>query len=199
MDKPQEIIQLDAPNLEDINCPYCKSRNIKRISWHLRKIPDLGTKTTRKFIKFESVYLKCNSCSKTFYFERDGILKGLSATQDVLDTVLLLYYELENSGEKVRESMEKLYSVELKTEKIWYWVRKYGKKYCKKNRNVFKENLENCSGHLAIDGTFPKLNLNIDNNLSSEDKKKKVIVPWLRLTALPDGTLCAIWEEVKVR
>ena len=196
-EKPFEVIQLPDPDIKSLTCPNCKSNKIIYNNSYSREIPDLGTKTVRKFVEFESIHYKCNSCSEIFYLERDGIIKGLSVTKNVLDTVLLLYFDFEEPGEKIAALMEKLYSIKILPEKVWYWVRKYGNEYCKKNVNKFKENLEDCSGYLAMDGTFPKLGLENNDNSSTKGNKKKVVVPLLRLTRLQDGTWCAIWEEVK--
>ncbi|MHA1360836.1 MAG: hypothetical protein ACTSRC_22165, partial [Candidatus Helarchaeota archaeon] len=62
---------------------------------------------------------------------------------------------------------------------------------------TFQENFEKASGHYAMDGTFPKFNFESAPLAAPNRKEKNTQVPWLYLTALPDGTLCAIWEEVK--
>ena len=196
-EKLHETRELPEPNLKNISCPTCKSLNIKRANSYLRKIQDLGTKTLRKFVEFESIHLKCNSCNDIFPLEREGIVPGLSVTKDVLDTVLLLYFDFKHSAKTVVKLMNSLYSVKLKRGTILKWIRTCGKEYCKKNQTVFKENFENTSGHLGMDGTFPRFNFEEDELSSLEAGEKKTQVPWVYMTALEDGTLCAIWEEVK--
>jgi len=195
--KPVEVIQLPTPNLELIGCPHCKSQDLIRTNSYQRTIKDLGARIVRKFVEFESIHLKCKSCQTPFPLERDGIVPGLSATREVLETVLLLYFEFGHSAKTVLHLLESLYSVKLKRETILKWARIYGPDYCKKNQITFKENFEEVSGHLAMDGTFPKFDFANAAASTPSWNEKKTQVPWLYLTALPDGTLCAIWEEVK--
>ncbi|MHA1783982.1 MAG: hypothetical protein ACTSVE_02170 [Candidatus Helarchaeota archaeon] len=196
-EKPHETRELPEPNLTDISCPTCKSVNIKRTNSYLRKIKDLGTKTVRKFVEFESIHLKCNSCHDVFPLEREGIVPGLSATKDVLDSVLLLYFDFKHSAKTVVKLMNSLYSVKLKRGTILKWIRTHGKEYCEKNQIVFQENFEKTSGHLGMDGTFPRFNFDEEDFSSLGVSEKKTQVPLVYMTALEDGTLCAIWEEVK--
>ena len=127
----------------------------------------------RKFVKFESIHLKCKFCATIFPLERDEILPGLSATRDVLETVLLLYFDFKNSAETVAQLMESLYSAELNRGTILKWVRTYGKDYCKKNQLIFQENFEAASGHFAMDGTFPKFDFDTAMHVPSSPKKKQ--------------------------
>ena len=196
-EKSVEIVPLQVPNLKQVTCPDCKSQDVIRINSFWRKVKDLGTKSLRKFVEFESIHLKCNSCSTTFPLERDGIVMGLSATREVLETVLLLYFDFQNSAKKVLQLMGSLYSVKLKRGTILKWVRTYGKDYCKQNQITFQENFDKGSGHYAMDGTFPRFDFEPAAHTSPHTQEKKTQVPWLYLTALPDGTLCAIWDEVK--
>ncbi len=196
-EKPVEIIQLPTPNLNELCCPTCKSQDIILTNSFLRTIKDLGTKTLRKLVEFESIHLKCKSCTAIFPLERDGIVPGLSVTKEVLETILLLYFDYKNSARIVLKLMESLYSVHLKRETILKWMRTYGKDYCQKNQLVFQENFEQTSGHLAMDGTFPRFDFEEADLTSPPLKEKKTPVPWVYMTALPDGTLCAIWEEAK--
>ena len=195
-EKLLEIIQLPPPDFGKLLCPYCNSNNLKRSHSRPRQIPDLGTKKVRKFLKFESIHIKCKGCLKAFHYEREGILPGLSVSKAVLDTVLIHAFEFGDSAREIVQRLEILYSVKLKRHTILKWLREYGEGYCKKNKIAYQENLEDFSGHLSMDGTFPKLNLDLDKDSSKRSVKKKR-VPWLQLTALPDGTLCAIWEEEK--
>jgi hypothetical protein len=196
-EKPVEIVQLSPPNFNKLSCPNCKSQNIIQANSFLRTIKDLGTKNLRKFVEFESIHLKCNSCTAIFPLERDGIVPGLSVTKDVLDTILLLYFDYKNSAKTVLKLMESLYSVHLKRETLLNWMRTYGKDYCQKNQITFQENFEQTSGHLGMDGTFPRFNFEETEPPSPTGTEKKTQVPWVYMTALPDGTLCAIWEEAK--
>ena len=195
-EKSLEIIQLPPPDFGELSCPHCKSSDLKRSHSRPRQIPDLGTKKVRKFLKFESIHIKCMTCLKLFHYEREGILPGLSVSKAVLDTVLVHAFEFGDSAQGIVQRMEILYSVKLKRHTVLKWQRKYGEKYCKKNKIAYQENLKDFSGHLSLDGTFPKLNLGLEENISAAPVKKKR-VPWLQLTALNDGTLCAIWEEEK--
>jgi hypothetical protein len=197
-EKLVEINQLPTPNLNNISCPYCKSKDLIQINSFWRTIKDLGTKALRKLVEFESIHLKCKSCATIFPLEREGIVPGLSATKEVLETTLLLYFDFKNSAKIVRDLMETLYSVNLKRETILKWMRTYGKDYCQKSQLVFQENFEQTSGHLAMDGTFPHFDFEKANLAPPSCKEKKTQVPWVYMTALPDGTLCAIWEEAKM-
>ena len=196
-DKPYVIARQPAPDLTNISCPKCNSTNIIRVNSYPRIIKDLGTKTRRKFVEFESIHLKCKSCLSIFPVERDEIINGLSITRDVLETILLLYYNFENSAEKIVRLMESLYSVKLKRSSVLKWVNIYGIDYCQKNNMEFLRNFEVSSGYFGADGTFPKLKFLSDTDLNDKYGEKKMDVPWLYLTELRDGSLCAIWEEVK--
>jgi len=111
--------------------------------------------------------------------------------------ILLLYFDYKNSAKTVLKLMESLYSVHLKRETLLSWMRTYGKDYCQKNQITFQENFEQTSGHLGMDGTFPRFNFEEAEPTSPTGTEKKTQVPWVYMTALPDGTLCAIWEEAK--
>jgi len=196
-EKSHEIVRLPEPDLRNIPCPACKSTDIIRANSYLRKIKELGTKYVRKFVEFESIHLKCNSCGAIFPLERDEIESGVSATRDVLDTVLLLYFGFKHSAKTVVELMDSLYSVKLKRGTILNWTRIHGKEYCKKNQIVFKENFEKTSGHYGMDGTFPKFNFEKEELTTSENDEKKNQGSLVYMTALPGGILCAIWDEEK--
>lgn len=196
-DKPVEIIELAGPDFNKLSCPFCNSKELKISHSKLRTVPDLGTKKIRKILRFESIHIECKVCSKIFYYQRDEIVPGISASKEVLDTVLAHYFDFEDPAEKIVERMETFYSVKLKPHTILRWTRIYGDTYCQKNNSVHQEHLKNFSGHLALDGTFPKIQLDTNNEPPVTSSKKRR-VPWLRLTALKDGTLCAIWQEEKM-
>jgi hypothetical protein len=168
------------------------------VNRYARKIPDLGTKTVRKFIEFNSIHVKCNLCSRIFLVKRKNIIPNLSVSEDVLDTVLTLYYDFGHSGKMIELMMEKLYSVKLKSATILKWIRKYGEEFCKKNELEYQDPQKEFSGVVAIDGTFPNMKF-IDDSDDDLTNGKKKVVPYLLLTQLPDGTLVAIWEEEKTK
>ena len=128
-DKPCVITRLPAPDLSNISYPMFNSNNIIRVNSQPRIIKDLGAKTRRKFVEFESIHLKCKSCLSIFQVVRDEIVKGLSITGDVLDTILLLYYDFENSVERIVELMGSLYSIKLKKSSVLKWIKVYGIEY----------------------------------------------------------------------
>lgn len=196
-EKDKEIIQLPEPDLSKIICPHCESPKIIRNHSRWRWVADLGTKSVRKFLEFESIHLKCKSCSKIFHLKREKILPGISVSKEVIDTVLTFYYEFGNSERTIVKLMEKLYSVDVGRHSIHRWIKKYGKGYCEKNDLKYKKNLENFSGVATLDGTFPILNLDIEDKTSKTETKKRA-QSCLRLTQLQDGTLVGIWEEVKM-
>ncbi|MHA1381962.1 MAG: hypothetical protein ACTSRG_26625 [Candidatus Helarchaeota archaeon] len=169
-EKTHEVIRLPEPNLRNPSCTTCGSRDIIRANSYLRRVKELGTKRMKKFVEFESIHLKCNSCDAIFPLERDEFEPGLSVTRDVLDTVLTLYFDFKHSAKIVGKLMNSLYSVKLKRGTILNWVRNYGKEYCRKSQIVFKENFEKTSGHYGMDGTFPKFNFIL--NLLNKSK------PW---------------------
>ncbi|MHA1265923.1 MAG: hypothetical protein ACTSRS_11895 [Candidatus Helarchaeota archaeon] len=199
MDKTEkriEIIQLSDINLQTLHCPFCNSKNLKKSHSYLRKIADLGAKDLRKFLELESIHIKCKSCGKIFPCQREGIVPGLSISEATLDIILALYYDFGNSAGMVRRIMERLYSVSLKDKTILRWIRTYGKEYCKKNNKEYKENIEQYSGIMSLDGTFPALELNPTGGAKIPNIKKKQ-VSYLQLTTLPNGTLLAIWDKAK--
>ena len=124
-------------------------------------------------MEFESIHLKCKSCLSIFQVERDEIIKGLPITGDALDTILLLYYDFENSAEMIVKLMGSLYSVKLKRSSVLKWIKIYGTEYCQKNNTVSRENSEVASGHFGADGTFPKLKLLLDTDLKGKYREKK--------------------------
>jgi hypothetical protein len=198
-EKPVEIRQLPEPDLKLLHCPFCNSSNLAINHSRRRTIADIGTKQVRKWLEFESLHLKCNACACIFPCKREEIIPGLSATKEVLENVLLYHFKFGNSEQKTVELMETFYSVQLKPKTILQWIKRFGKAYCKANDPLFKTNFETCSGHLALDGTFPKCSFQKEDELLAPAQGKKKQVPWVYLTALPDGTLCAIWEEAKTK
>ncbi|MHA1253186.1 MAG: hypothetical protein ACTSRP_24605 [Candidatus Helarchaeota archaeon] len=85
--------------------------------------------------------MKCKSCLLIFQYKQTKIIKNLSITRDILDTILLLHYKFENSAKKIVELMESLYSIKLDRSSVLKWVKKFGIEYCEKNNIVFHENL----------------------------------------------------------
>jgi len=120
--KPVEIVELPGPNLQKVLCSNCKSRVLIRINSFWRIVKDLDTKSRKKFMEFETIHLKCKSCATIFPLERDEIVPGLSASREVLETVLLLYFDYKNSAKTVLQLMEDLYSVKLKRGTILKWI-----------------------------------------------------------------------------
>ena len=196
-EKDEEIIQLPVPDFGKIVCPHCKSREIIRNHSRWRRVADLGTKRVRKFLEFESIHFKCKSCSQIFRFEREEILPGVSVSKEVIDTILSYYYDFGNSERTIVKLMETFYSVEIGRHSIHRWIKKYGEDFCKKNNLKYEQNIESFSVVIGLDGTFPDLNLDLDDKRSAKARKKGG-PSCLRLTQLQDGTLVAIWEEVKM-
>jgi hypothetical protein len=149
-------------------------------------------------VEFERIHLKCKSCDKYFPLERENILPGLSISKEVLETILMLYFDFGNPERTVARLLESLYSVKVSQESIHNWIKKFGKDYCERNSLKYKEDIEDFDGCIAIDGTFPYLNLDTEDKTRVPNTKKRG-VSWLQLTQLPDGTLVAIWEEEKTK
>ena len=171
-EKDEEIIQLPGPDFGKIVCPHCKSREIIRNHSRWRRVADLGTKRVRKFLEFESIHFKCKSCSQIFRFEREEILPGVSVSKEVIDTILSYYYDFGNSERTIVKLMETFYSVEIGRHSIHRWIKKYGEDFCEKNNLKYEQNIESFSGVIGLDGTFPDLNLDLDDKRSAKARKK---------------------------
>ena len=197
-ERPVKIVQLPEPDMGELVCPYCESSGIVRSHSRWREVLDLGTKHIGKLLEFESIHLKCKSCTKIFPFEREEILPVISISKDVLDTILTFYFDFGHSERTVVKMLEYVHSVKVSRESVHNWIKKYGKDYCEKNIQKYKEGRGDFSGCMTIDGTFSPLNLDKDDKIRVPNGKKKT-VSWLQLTQLPDGTLVAIWEEEKTK
>lgn len=194
---PVELVDETGCSIQKTSCPHCNSPDIVRINSYIRDVQDLGTVNRKKVLRFESITLKCKSCSKNFHLENEKILKGSRYTKDVLETCLMLIFEDGYSALGVKEHMKRFYNVLIDRSTVLKWANIHGKMFCEKKNLEYQKNLDEFSGFLSLDGTFKKFQPKRKYNKKSRGKGKKKD-SWLQLISLPDGTLLALWDEEKI-
>jgi len=146
-------------------CPHCKSSHIKRLSYRVREIQDLGTPRMCRRIHYERVYFQCTECKEIFTIEHPLIPIGTRFMPGVKEYAITRVLKKGDSIRRVWQDLKELHLVKVSKSTVQRWVNEHG------NRNYLPIDLSeetpppNFSGFLSLDGTFKSVKVK-KNDLS---------------------------------
>jgi transposase-like protein len=135
-------------------CPFCSSSDLRRHTYSIREIQDLGTPRVCRRIRYEHVYFKCNSCEKVFTIEHPLIPIGTNYMPGVVEYAVSRVLERGDSIRRVTKDLNELHQVKVSVGTVEKWINLAGQK--KKLTTDFSEEPlpEDFSGFISLDGTF---------------------------------------------
>ena len=149
-------------------CPFCKLNNIKRFTYHLREIPDLGTPLICRRIYYERVYFKCKECGEIFTIEHPLIPINTRYMPGVIKYAVVRILEKGDSIRRVTQDLNELHLVKISETTVQRWINEHGKKETLPTDLSNEVPPEKFSGFLSLDGTFKSVKVKKnDQNLVS--------------------------------
>ena len=149
-------------------CPFCKLNNIKRFTYHLREIPDLGTPLICRRIYYERVYFKCKECGEVFTIEHPLIPINTRYMPGVIKYAVVRILEKGDSIRRVTQDLNELHLVKISETTVQRWINEHGKKETLPTDLSNEVPPEKFSGFLSLDGTFKSVKVKKnDQNLGS--------------------------------
>lgn len=149
-------------------CPFCKLNNIKRFTYHLREIPDLGTPLICRRIYYERVYFKCKECGEIFTIEHPLIPINTRYMPGVIKYAVVRILEKGDSIRRVTQDLNELHLVKISETTVQRWINEHGKKETLPTDLSNEVPPKKFSGFLSLDGTFKSVKVKKnDQNLGS--------------------------------
>lgn len=149
-------------------CPFCKLSNIKRFTYHLREIPDLGTPLICRRIYYERVYFKCKECGEVFTIEHPLIPINARYMPGVIKYAVVRILEKGDSIRRVTQDLNELHLVKISETTVQRWINEHGKKETLPTDLSNEAPPEKFSGFLSLDGTFKSVKVKKnDQNLAT--------------------------------
>lgn len=140
-------------------CPFCSSREIKRFTYNIREIPDLGTPLLCRRIHYERVYFKCKTCQEVFTIEHPLIPINARYMPGVIKYAVERVLFKGDTVARVTQDLNELHLVKVSQATVQRWINQHG------NREHLPEDLHDenppkeFSGFLSLDGTFKAVKL----------------------------------------
>ncbi len=149
-------------------CPFCNLSNIKRLTYHLREIPDLGTPLICRRIYYERVYFKCKECGEVFTIEHPLIPINARYMPGVIKYAVVRILEKGDSIRRVTQDLNELHLVKISETTVQRWINEHGKKETLPTDLSDEDPPEKFSGFLSLDGTFKSVKVKKnDQNLAT--------------------------------
>lgn len=136
------------------NCPECKRRNVKRLTYKFRDIQDLGTPLICRRTHYERVYFQCKECGEIFTIEHPLIPIGARYMPGVIKYAVSRVLKKGDSINRVTQDLNELHLVEVSKTTVQRWVNDHGEKDKISTDLSEEEPPDNFSGFLSLDGTF---------------------------------------------
>ena len=135
-------------------CPFCYTSDIRRHTYNIRTIQDLGAPHICRRVRYERVYFKCKNCKKVFGIEHTLIPINSKYMPGVIQYTLSRILERGDSIRRVTRDLIELHHVDVSVVSVERWINKYGGK--NKIRMDFEdeEPPDDFSGFISVDGTF---------------------------------------------
>ncbi len=158
-EESQDGIELEIREHTDADyfpeeCPFCGGQDIRRHTYKMREIQDLGSPMICRRIYYERVYFICKRCKKIFNIEHPLIPGGFRYMPSVIEYALSRILDEGDLIRRVTRDLNKLHLVKVSLATVEKWVNQYGKKG-KIDMDFSEEKPpKGFSGYISIDGTF---------------------------------------------
>jgi transposase len=135
-------------------CPFCHATEIRRHTYKMRMVQDLGTPRICRRINYEKVYFKCKTCGKVFGIEHPLIPLNSNYMPGVKEYAISRILERGDSIRRVVRDLNDLHHVKVTVVSVERWVNKHGKKDERSIDLSIEDPPEQFSGFISVDGTF---------------------------------------------
>ena len=172
-DQKEDEIEVEIREHSDADffpekCPKCKKSSLKRFTYHLREIQDLGTPLICRRTHYERVYFQCKECEEVFTIEHPLIPIGARYMPGVIKYAVARVLKKGDSINRVTQDLNELHLVKVSKTTVQRWINEHGEKD-KISIDLSEEAPpDNFSGFLSLDGTFKSVKVKKnDQNLAS--------------------------------
>lgn len=158
-EKKDDGIELEIREHSDADfypetCPFCYTSGIKRHTYKMRIIQDLGTPRICRRVRYERVYFKCKNCKKVFSIEHPLIPLSSNYMPGVKEYAISRVLERGDSIRRVVRDLNELHHVDVTVVSVERWINKQGKKDIDSSDLSEEDPPEQFSGFISVDGTF---------------------------------------------
>ncbi len=135
-------------------CPNCKLSHLKRLTYKLRELQDLGTPLICRRIYYERVYFECKECGEVFTIEHPLIPINARYMPGVIKYAVIRVLKKGDSIRRVTQDLNELHLVKVSETTVQRWINGHGKKGVLATDFSEETPPDNFSGFLSLDGTF---------------------------------------------
>jgi len=149
-----EIREHSDADFSPKRCPKCMKHNLKRLTYKIREIQDLGSPLICRRTHYERVYFQCKECGEVFTIEHPLIPIGARYMPGVIKYAVGRVLKKGDSINRVTQDLNEFHLVKVSKTTVQRWVNEHGKRN-KISTDLSKEDPpNNFSGFLSLDGTF---------------------------------------------
>ena len=149
-----EIREHSDADFYPTSCPSCYTSDIRRHTYKVRFIQDLGTPRICRRIRYERVYFKCKNCERVFGIKHPLIPIGSNYMPGVIEYAISRVLERGDSIRRVVRDLNELHHVNVSVVSVERWVNKSGRKEYIPNDLSEEDPPSQFSGFMSVDGTF---------------------------------------------
>jgi len=135
-------------------CPTCYTSDIRRHTYKVRFIQDLGGPRICRRVRYERVYFKCKNCGMIFTIEHSLIPISSKYMPGVIEYAISRILERGDSIRRVVRDLNELHHVEVSVVSVERWVNKHGRKEPISSDLSEEDPPDQFSGFISVDGTF---------------------------------------------
>ena len=135
-------------------CPSCRISNLKRLTYRIREIQDLGTPLICRRIHYERIYFQCRECKEIFTIEHPLIPINARYMPGVIKYAVVRVLEKGDSIRRVTQDLNELHLIQVSETTVQRWINEHGKKEKIPTDLSDEDPPDNFSGFLSLDGTF---------------------------------------------
>lgn len=168
-EKEENGIELEIREHSDADffperCPFCYTSDIKRHTYKIRTIQDLGAPHICRRVRYERVYFKCKNCNEVFSIIHPLIPINSKYMPGVIQYAISRVLERGDSIRRVTRDLNELHHVEVSVVTVENWINKHGKKEALLMDLADEDPPKTFSGFMSLDGTFKAVKLKKNNH-----------------------------------
>ena len=167
-DQAEEEIEVEIREHSDADffpdkCPNCKLSKIKRLSYRIRELQDLGTPLICRRVHYERVFFECKNCGEIFTIEHPFIPVGARYMPGVIKYAVARVLKKGDSIRRVTQDLNELHLVKISESTVQRWINEHGKKRDLPIDLSEEDPPPHFSGFLSVDGTFKSVKVKKNN------------------------------------
>lgn len=144
-------------------CPKCKLSKIKRLTYKVREIQDLGSPLICRRTHYERVYFQCKECEEIFTIEHPLIPIGARYMPGVIKYAIGRVLKKGDSIRRVTQDLNEFHLVKVSASTVQRWVNDHGEKDNIPTDFSEEDPPNKFSGFLSLDGTFKSVKVKKNN------------------------------------